>query len=93
MAEKNENCVDPEVCIITHRDLSRRVDAVEGNQEELEKKFDSHLEKLYIKIETETLAFATKAIEASRRPGWATLSIVSFLSALSVGLIVKLVGK
>jgi hypothetical protein len=79
---------NPEACTITHAAINRRVDTVEVKQSELEKKFDSHLEKLYVKIESETLAFATKAIEASRRPGWATVAIIGFLSSLSVGLLV-----
>ena len=88
----DKNCVDPEVCVVTHRDLTRRVETVETVQDDLEKKFDGHLNKLYMKIETETLNFANKAIEASQRPGWATLTIVAALSSLSVGLIVKMVG-
>jgi hypothetical protein len=89
----DDDCVDPEVCIVTHRDLTRRIDVVETSQSALDKKFDSHLEKLYVKIETETLSFATKAIDASKRPGWAAVSIIAFLSSLSVGLLVKLAGQ
>lgn len=80
-----------ELCEAKHGEQGRRLSDIEADVVQLEHKIDSNLAKVYAKIESETLRFAEIAVNASRRPGWAVTVIISFLSALSVGLIVKAV--
>lgn len=78
-----------ELCEAKHGEQGRRLSDIEADVVQLEHKIDSNLAKVYAKIETETLRFAEIAVNASRRPGWAVTIIISFLSALCVGLLVK----
>ena len=78
-----------ELCAAKHGEQDRRLSDIEADMAQLEHKIDSNLAKVYAKIESETLRFAEIAVNASRRPGWAVTIIISFLSALCVGLLVK----
>ena len=78
-----------ELCEAKHGEQNRRLSDIEADMVQLEHKIDSNLAKVYAKIESETLRFAEIAVNASRRPGLAVTIIISFLSALCVGLLVK----
>lgn len=77
---KEDDCIDPEVCELQHRELDRRLTNVEVS-------LSSNFERMYTKIETQTLHWAKQAAENAKRPGWATLAIITVLSSLCVGLI------
>jgi hypothetical protein len=69
------------LCDQKHAEIDRRIAVVETS-------LQLNFERIYTKINTETLLWASKAAESAKRPGWATLAIITFLSCLSVGLIV-----
>lgn len=69
-----------ELCNERHIVLATRVTDVE-------KKLSDNLEKIYKKLEENYEMFIT----LSGKPGWATVIIISSLTALSTGLIVAMV--
>ena len=83
---------DQRLCDKMHAEQDRRMTAVEAAHSELQAKVDGNLGKMYAKIEQETLVYANKAIEMAKRPGWATVAVIGFLSSLSVGLLVARYG-
>jgi len=84
--EKVSDCIDPEICELQHRELDRRLTKVETS-------FSSNIERMYAKIETQTLYWAEKAADNAKRPGWAQLTIITLLSSLCVGMTVASVYR
>lgn len=76
-----ERRYDQRLCDTKHIEQDRRIGSLEATLKD-------NLERLYTKMDEETLAWAHKAVETAQRPGWAQLAIIAFLSSLSVGLIV-----
>lgn len=70
-----------EICEIKHRELDRRLIGLEVS-------LQSELKDLYAKIDGQTLVWAERAAEFAKRPGWATLTIITVLSSITCGLIV-----
>ena len=83
MGEKDD-CIDPEVCELKHTALDRRMANVEAS-------LQNNFERMYTKIETQTLYWAEQAANNAKRPGWAALAIIALLSSLCVGLAVAAV--
>ena len=82
-----DDCIDPDVCELKHAELDRRLTTVEVS-------LQSNFERMYTKIETQTLHWAEQAADNAKRPGWAALAIITVLSSLTVGLSVAAVfGK
>jgi len=83
MSQKDD-CIDPEVCELQHRELDRRMTNMEGA-------LHTNFDKMYSKIETQTLHWAEQAANNAKRPGWATLALITLLSSLCVGMAVAAV--
>lgn len=79
-----DDCIDPDVCELKHAEIERRLGTVEVSMA-------NNLERMYTKIETQTLYWAEQAANNAKRPGWATLAIITVLSSLCVGLAVAAV--
>lgn len=81
MTPRDNDEYEPDVCRVKHTELDRRMTSVESS---LQRNFD----RMYEKIETQTLHWAKEAADNAKRPGWATTVLISLLSALCVGLAV-----
>ena len=77
---------DPRLCEEKHTNIERRV----GN---LEESLNENFQRVYDKVETQTLVWAQKATENARRPGWATTVIITLLSSGFVGLAIFIITK
>lgn len=76
-----EKPVSEDLCTRIHLDVDRRLSSVETS-------LNSNLERLHEKLDKQTLSWAQKATDNAKRPGWAVVAIIGFLSSLSVGLLV-----
>ena len=77
---------DPRLCEEKHTNIERRVGT-------LEESLNVNFQRVYDKVEQQTLIWAEKATENARRPGWAMLTIISILSTVSGGLAIFLLTK
>uniref|UniRef100_A0A6M3XVQ8 Uncharacterized protein n=1 Tax=viral metagenome TaxID=1070528 RepID=A0A6M3XVQ8_9ZZZZ len=77
---------DSRLCGEKHTNIDRRLGT-------LEESLNVNFQRVYDKVETQTLIWAEKATENARRPGWAALTLISILSTISGGLAIFLLTK
>lgn len=82
-----ENCVDKETCHAQHKGLDKLVEDMDGDIKTIAQEIGT----LRTSINTSLTRIHEKIEKFAMRPSWSVVAMITFLSSLCTGLIIKMV--